>query len=112
MENRAYLMTVAMQRWLAIRLDFFGNILILGIALFGAASSKTINPAKTGVVLSYTLGSEWQDCLHVGQGLRNCFVAVTMTFGMSVPKDMNGRLITNMGFQPKLFLFLPTANRR
>lgn len=49
-------MTVAMQRWLAIRLDFFGNILVL--ALFGAATSKTMNLAKTSVVLSYTLGSK------------------------------------------------------
>src|ERR1700674_4058018 len=55
MENRAYLMTVAMQRWLAMRLDFLGNLLVLGIALFGAATSKTTNPARTGVVLSYTL---------------------------------------------------------
>lgn len=51
-------MTVVMQRWLAIRLDFFGNILVIGIALFGAATSKTMNPAKTAVVLSYTLGSK------------------------------------------------------
>jgi ATP-binding cassette subfamily C (CFTR/MRP) protein 1 len=58
MQNRAYLMTVSMQRWLAIRLDFFGNILVLGIALFGAATSKTMNPARTSVVLSYTLGSK------------------------------------------------------
>jgi len=58
MQNRAYLMTVAMQRWLAMRLDFLGNILVLGIALFGATTSKTTNPAKTGVVLSYTLASK------------------------------------------------------
>jgi ATP-binding cassette subfamily C (CFTR/MRP) protein 1 len=50
-------MTVAMQRWLAMRLDFLGNILVLGIALFGAATSKTLNPARTSVVLSYTLMS-------------------------------------------------------
>ena len=58
MNNRAYYMTIVMQRWLAIRLDFFGNVLVLGIALFGAAASKTVNPAKTSVALTYTLGSE------------------------------------------------------
>ena len=58
-ENRAFLMTVAMQRWLAIRLDLFGDILVLGICLFGAATAKSINPAKTSVVLTYTLGSEF-----------------------------------------------------
>ncbi|KAF9527181.1 ATP-dependent bile acid permease [Crepidotus variabilis] len=54
-QNQAYFMTVVMQRWLAIRLDFFGNMLVLGICLFGAATSKSINPSKTSVVLTYTL---------------------------------------------------------
>lgn len=49
-------MTIAIQRWLGIRLDFFGNILILGIALFAAVFRDTVNPSKIGVVLSYTLG--------------------------------------------------------
>ena len=51
-------MTIAMQRWLALRLDFFGNILILGIGLFAAAKRNSVNPAKVGVVLTYTLGSK------------------------------------------------------
>jgi ATP-binding cassette, subfamily C (CFTR/MRP), member 1 len=55
MENRAYLMTISMQRWLAVRLDLFGNILVLGIVLFGAGFRTTVSPAKIGVVLSYTL---------------------------------------------------------
>jgi len=48
-------MTITMQRWLALRLDLFGNILVLGIALFAAGFRTTVNPAKIGVVLSYTL---------------------------------------------------------
>jgi hypothetical protein len=48
MENRAYYMTVAIQRWLSVRLDFFGNILILGVALFAAAFRNSVNPSKTG----------------------------------------------------------------
>ncbi|KAF8815566.1 multidrug resistance-associated ABC transporter [Phlegmacium glaucopus] len=59
MENRAYLMTVSMQRWLAVRLDFFGNVLVLGIALFAAGFRTSVNPAKIGVVLTYTLGSRF-----------------------------------------------------
>ena len=59
MENRAYLMTISMQRWLAVRLDLFGNILVLGIALFAAGFRTTVNPAKIGVVLSYTLASKF-----------------------------------------------------
>ncbi|KAJ3517101.1 hypothetical protein NLJ89_g715 [Agrocybe chaxingu] len=55
-QNRAYLMTLVMQRWLAIRLDMFGNILVLGIAIFGATFRTSVNPARVGVVLTYTLG--------------------------------------------------------
>ncbi|CAL1710985.1 unnamed protein product [Somion occarium] len=55
MENRAYYMTISIQRWLSIRLDFLGNLLILGIALFSAGFRKSVNPSKIGVVLSYTL---------------------------------------------------------
>ena len=57
LENRAYYMTISIQRWLAVRLDVFANILIFGIALFAAGFRHTINPAKVGVVLSYTLSS-------------------------------------------------------
>lgn len=57
LENRAYYMTIAIQRWLAVRLDFFGNLLILGIALFAAGFRNTVNPSKIGVVLSYSLSS-------------------------------------------------------
>lgn len=56
-ENQAYYMTIAIQRWLSVRLDFLGNILILGIALFAAGFRKTVDPSKIGVVLSYTLSS-------------------------------------------------------
>ncbi|OBZ78499.1 Canalicular multispecific organic anion transporter 1 [Grifola frondosa] len=55
LENRAYYMTIAIQRWLGVRLDILGNILILGIVLFAAGFRDTVNPSKIGVVLSYTL---------------------------------------------------------
>lgn len=58
LENRAYYMTVSIQRWLSVRLDFLGNILILGISLFAAGFSTTVNPSKIGVVLSYSLSSK------------------------------------------------------
>ncbi|KAI3614178.1 abc transporter [Moniliophthora roreri] len=54
-ENKAYYMTISIQRWLAIRLDVLGNILVFGIALFAAGFRTSISPAKIGVVLSYTL---------------------------------------------------------
>ncbi|KAI0635122.1 multidrug resistance-associated ABC transporter [Trametes polyzona] len=55
LENRAYYMTIAIQRWLGVRLDILGNILILGICLFAAGFRNTVDPSKIGVVLSYTL---------------------------------------------------------
>ena len=58
LENRAYFMTIAIQRWLAVRLDILGNILILGIGLFAAGFRKTVDPSKIGVVMSYTLSSK------------------------------------------------------
>lgn len=60
LENRAYYMTISIQRWLTLRLDMFGNVLILGIALFAAGFRHTVDPAKIGVVLSYTLSSEYR----------------------------------------------------
>lgn len=59
LENRAYYMVIACQQWLSTRLDLLGNTLVLGIALFASAFSKTISPSKVGVVLSYTLGSTY-----------------------------------------------------
>ncbi|KAJ7100917.1 multidrug resistance-associated ABC transporter [Mycena belliarum] len=55
LENRAYFMTVTLQNWLALRLDLLGNVLLLGIALVAAGFRHTIDPAKIGVVLTYTL---------------------------------------------------------
>ncbi|KAK0231362.1 multidrug resistance-associated ABC transporter [Armillaria fumosa] len=54
-ENRAHYITISIQRWLGVRLGLFGNVLVLGIALFAAAYRKTIHPSKIGVVLIYTL---------------------------------------------------------
>ena len=61
-ENRAYYMTIAIQRWLGVCLDILGNILILGICLFAAGFRHTVDPSKIGVVLTYTLSSEYSDC--------------------------------------------------
>ena len=51
-------MTIAIQCWLAVRLDILGNVLILGIGLFAAGLRTSVDPSKVGVVLSYTLGCE------------------------------------------------------
>ncbi|KAI0260131.1 putative ATP-binding cassette transporter protein YOR1 [Gloeopeniophorella convolvens] len=54
-ENRAYWMTVTNQRWLGIRLDFFGTLLTLSVAMLTVGTRTSISPAQTGVTLSYIL---------------------------------------------------------
>jgi len=52
-ECRAYAMTIYIQRWLGIRLDFLGNCLILGICLFGVGFAASVSPAKLGGNATY-----------------------------------------------------------
>ncbi|KAH9030727.1 ABC transporter [Lactarius hengduanensis] len=54
-ENRAYWMTVTNQRWLGIRLDLLGTLLILVVAMLTVGTRFSISPAQTGVALSYIL---------------------------------------------------------
>ncbi|TFK57912.1 hypothetical protein BDN72DRAFT_172490, partial [Pluteus cervinus] len=71
LENRAYYMTISIQRWLAVRLDVFASLLILGIGLFAAGFRTTISPAKIGVVLSYSLAVTQQFSDMVSQFAQN-----------------------------------------
>ncbi|KAH9003061.1 ABC transporter [Lactarius hatsudake] len=54
-ENRAYWMTVTNQRWLGIRLDLLGSLLILVVAMLTVGTRFSVSPAQTGVALSYIL---------------------------------------------------------
>ncbi|KAH9177416.1 ABC transporter [Lactarius sanguifluus] len=54
-ENRAYWMTVTNQRWLGIRIDLLGTLLILVVAILTVATRFSVSPAQTGVALSYIL---------------------------------------------------------
>ncbi|KDQ57208.1 hypothetical protein JAAARDRAFT_35814 [Jaapia argillacea MUCL 33604] len=54
-ENRAYWLTVTNQRWLGIRLDFLGILLTFVVAILTVATRNSINPAQTGVTLSYIM---------------------------------------------------------
>ena len=49
---------VLFNRWLGVRLDLLGNILLFGVALFAVGFRNTVDPSKIGVVLSYTLTRE------------------------------------------------------
>lgn len=52
-ENRAYWLSIACQRWLNLRLDALGAVLVFGSALLVIGLRDTIDPASGGVVLSY-----------------------------------------------------------
>jgi ABC-type multidrug transport system fused ATPase/permease subunit len=41
------------QRWLAIRLDFFGSLLAFSVTLLSVWTRYTISPSQTGVLLTF-----------------------------------------------------------
>ena len=51
--NRAYFMTIVDQRWLGIRLDFVGDILIFVVAILVVTSRFSVSPSVSGLVLAY-----------------------------------------------------------
>ncbi|EJD44619.1 ATP-dependent bile acid permease [Auricularia subglabra TFB-10046 SS5] len=54
-ENRVCTSMLASQRWLGVRLDLLGNVLVLGIGLIAVGFRNTTNPSKMGVVMTYSL---------------------------------------------------------
>ncbi|KAJ3026911.1 UNVERIFIED_CONTAM: hypothetical protein HDU68_004835 [Siphonaria sp. JEL0065] len=55
MNNSPYYIQTTAARWLGIRLEIIGNILILFTALFGVVTRDTADPAMIGLALSYVL---------------------------------------------------------
>lgn len=53
--TRAYWISTTNQRWLSLRLDFLGSLLLLAVSLLCVGARFTISPAQTGVVVSYML---------------------------------------------------------
>lgn len=54
-ENRAYFFTICNQRFLGVRLDVMGALLVLIVALLATVGANSINPAQIGLALSYIL---------------------------------------------------------
>lgn len=57
-QNRAYWLAQTCQRWLSVRLDFLGSLLILSVAILVVASRFDISPGASGVALSYILTAQ------------------------------------------------------
>ncbi|KAG0223167.1 hypothetical protein BGW42_006079 [Actinomortierella wolfii] len=55
LENRAYLPSLAIQRWLGVRLETIANTLVFCTSLFGVFGRFDVNPSTIGLVLSYSM---------------------------------------------------------
>ncbi|KAG9075990.1 hypothetical protein FRC06_009775, partial [Ceratobasidium sp. 370] len=56
LEGRALLLTTTNQRWLAIRLDFLGSLLVFAVAIMSVVGVNGVSPAEIGLVLSTLTG--------------------------------------------------------
>ncbi|KAH8086808.1 multidrug resistance-associated ABC transporter [Filobasidium floriforme] len=54
-QMRSEYLIVTARRWLVLRLDSLGTLLILGIGLFGVGLRNQVDPIKLGVVLTYSI---------------------------------------------------------
>ncbi|KAH9481477.1 Multidrug resistance protein fer6 [Psilocybe cubensis] len=54
LENRALILTVSNQRWLSIRLDFCGALLVFFVAIFAVTGASGSSAAQVGLILTYT----------------------------------------------------------
>ncbi|KAK4168033.1 P-loop containing nucleoside triphosphate hydrolase protein [Cladorrhinum sp. PSN259] len=54
--DSAYFLTYSNQRWLSIRLDFIGNLLVFTTGILVVTSRFSVSPSIAGLVLSYILG--------------------------------------------------------
>src|ERR1700761_832480 len=53
--NSAYFLTFSNQRWLSIRLDALGNLMVFTVGILVVTARFTINPSIGGLALSYIL---------------------------------------------------------
>lgn len=53
LENRAYFLTTANQRWLAIRLDFTGGLIVFAVAIMCAEGGGGLKASEIALCLTY-----------------------------------------------------------
>ena len=57
-QNRAYWLAQTCQRWLSVRLDFLGSLLVFSVALLAVGTRFELSAGETGVALSYILTAQ------------------------------------------------------
>ncbi|KAN0063624.1 Multidrug resistance protein fer6 [Thecaphora frezii] len=57
-QNRAYWLVQACQRWLSLRLDILGSLLVFSVAVVAVVTRFRIGPGEMGVALSYMLTAQ------------------------------------------------------
>ncbi|KAF9061129.1 P-loop containing nucleoside triphosphate hydrolase protein [Rhodocollybia butyracea] len=97
-ENQAYYITITLQWWLMIRLDLFASTVIFGIALFAAGFRNSVNPAKTGVVLTYALSAQIVSTFATTEQNMNAVerLSVYTELPPEEPKRKNGDIKANI----------------
>jgi ATP-binding cassette subfamily C (CFTR/MRP) protein 1 len=53
LEDRAYLLTAANARWLSVRLDFLGALLVFAVAIMAAKGGAGLTSAQIALCLTY-----------------------------------------------------------
>ncbi|KAG0200120.1 hypothetical protein BGX33_011218 [Mortierella sp. NVP41] len=74
----AYFVWIVTNRWLQIRLECLGSVIVLAAALFAVLGRYSLNPANAGLALSYAMGVT-QDIVWLVSALcdlQNNFVSV------------------------------------
>ena len=51
-------MSIATQRWLSVRLDFLGALLLFAVAILAVVARNSISAAETGVIIAYTFTAQ------------------------------------------------------
>ncbi|KAI5919203.1 P-loop containing nucleoside triphosphate hydrolase protein [Camillea tinctor] len=91
--NSAYLLTQAIQRWLGLRLDFFGILLMVAMGLLVLLGRQKQNPSIAGLSLSLSLGAiqvlqvvvrEWADVENAMNSTERLYA-----YANTVPQETN-----------------------
>jgi hypothetical protein len=53
LEDRAYILTSSNQRWLAVRLDFLGALLVFVVAIMSVAGGAGLSASQIALCLTY-----------------------------------------------------------